>query len=59
MAYASGLIILDGYISSLNPAENGGVPYWDENIPTDEDSILLIQNLHEVKGKLPSVWFWE
>lgn len=59
VAYMSGLVFLDGYISSLNPAQNGGVPYWNENVPTDEDSILLINSLHEIKDKLPSLWFWD
>eukprot|EP00567_Pseudictyota_dubia_P000631 CAMPEP_0197467872 /NCGR_PEP_ID=MMETSP1175-20131217/65793_1 /TAXON_ID=1003142 /ORGANISM="Triceratium dubium, Strain CCMP147" /LENGTH=221 /DNA_ID=CAMNT_0043003961 /DNA_START=72 /DNA_END=734 /DNA_ORIENTATION=- len=58
VAYLSGLVFLDGYISSLNPAQNGGVPYWNENVPTDEDSILLINSLHEIKDKLPSLRFW-
>lgn len=59
VAYMSGLVFLDGYISSLNPAQNGGVPYWNENLPTDEDSILLLNSLHEIKDKLPSLWFWD
>ena len=59
VAYMSGLVFLDGYISSLNPAQNGGVPYWNENVPTDEDSILLLNSLHEIKDKLPSLWFWD
>jgi len=59
VAYVSGIVFLDGYISSLNPAMNGDVPYWDEDVPTDEDSILLLNSLYEVKGKLPSLRFWD
>lgn len=34
LAYILGFIILDGCIESWNPAENGAVPYWDEEIHT-------------------------
>ena len=30
VAYLTGFFILDGYIDSLNPAENDAVPYWNE-----------------------------
>ena len=59
VAYFSGLYFLDGYISSPNPALNGGVPYWDEQLPTDEETILMINTLHDIKDKLPSLWFWD
>lgn len=31
-AYLTGLVILDGSIESLNPSQNGAIPYWDEEI---------------------------
>ena len=30
VAYVTGFFILDGYIDSLNPAQNDVVPYWNE-----------------------------
>jgi hypothetical protein len=32
VAYISGFAILDGYMDSSNPLENGVVPYWDEDL---------------------------
>jgi hypothetical protein len=32
-AYISGFAILGGYMSSANPAENGAIPYWDDELP--------------------------
>ena len=34
VAYVSGFAILDGYIDSSNPMDNGAVPYWDEDLST-------------------------
>ena len=31
-AYGLGFVLLDGDLESLNPAANGAVPYWDEEI---------------------------
>lgn len=59
ISYLLGIIFLDGYISSLNPIFNGIIPYWNDDIPTDEDSVLLINTLYEIKEKIPSLWFWD
>lgn len=60
-AYALGLVFLDGYISSLNPADNGGVPYFspDNDVPTNEDQLTLHHALQDAKVKMPSLWFWD
>jgi hypothetical protein len=39
IAYMSGFVILDGYISSVNPLENGAVPYWDEDVANELTSL--------------------
>ena len=31
-AYALGFVLMDGDMESLNPAANGAIPYWDEEI---------------------------
>jgi len=60
VAYLLGIFFLEGYMSSMNPALNGGVPYFEDDLPTDEDQILLLNSLYDVKtqNQLPSLWFW-